>query len=261
MADLPKNRFKAGIRSGTCQIGLWTSLPGTVPVELLSASGFDWLVLDTEHAPSDPLTVLPQMQTMVAHHASPVVRPAWNDKVLIKRFLDLGAQTQAIMIMNLHSEYACACSDGLSNPAHANDAQSPARDAPSQQIGGRPTLPVSRLHCCQTIRHTARHSKNESHCHIGCIIGQHTGCVGNKNTILAGRVDINMIDTGTIICDQFQPVTSLPYQLGINRVGNRRHQNIRIGNRCNYFFAAHWRVVVAQPHVKQLFHPGFHDLW
>ena len=108
MADLPKNRFKAGIRSGTCQIGLWTSLPGTVPVELLSASGFDWLVLDTEHAPSDPLTVLPQMQTMVPHHASPVVRPAWNDKVLIKRFLDLGAQTLIVPYVQTKEEAEAA---------------------------------------------------------------------------------------------------------------------------------------------------------
>ncbi|WP_375689182.1 aldolase/citrate lyase family protein [Pseudooceanicola sp. LIPI14-2-Ac024] len=93
MAELPKNAFKAGIRSGRCQIGLWTALQGTVPVEILANAGFDWLVLDTEHAPGDPLTVLPQLQTMVPYHAAPVVRPAWNDKVLIKRFLDLGAQT------------------------------------------------------------------------------------------------------------------------------------------------------------------------
>ncbi len=96
MTDLPHNRFKAGIASGVCQIGLWTSLPGTVPIEILSGAGFDWLVLDTEHAPGDPLTVLPQLQTMVPHATAPVVRPAWNDKVLIKRFLDLGAQTLLI---------------------------------------------------------------------------------------------------------------------------------------------------------------------
>lgn len=108
MADLPKNRFKAGIRSGTCQIGLWTSLPGTVPVEILSAAGFDWLVLDTEHAPGDPLTVLPQLQTMVAHATAPVVRPAWNDKVLIKRFLDLGAQTLIVPYVQTPEEARAA---------------------------------------------------------------------------------------------------------------------------------------------------------
>ncbi len=104
MAELPKNAFKAGLKSGRCQIGLWTALPGTVPVEILSDVGFDWLVLDTEHAPSDPLTVLPQLQTMAAHATAPVVRPAWNDKVLIKRFLDLGAQTLLIPYVQTKEE-------------------------------------------------------------------------------------------------------------------------------------------------------------
>lgn len=108
MTELPKNRFKAGIRSDRCQIGLWTALPGTVPVEILSSAGFDWLVLDTEHAPGDPLTVLPQMQTMVPFHASPVVRPAWNDKVLIKRFLDLGAQTLIVPYVQTKEEAEAA---------------------------------------------------------------------------------------------------------------------------------------------------------
>lgn len=108
MADLPKNRFKAGIRSGRCQIGLWTALPGSVPVEILSAAGFDWLVLDTEHAPGDPLTVLPQLQTMAAQVTAPVVRPAWNDKVLIKRFLDLGAQTLLVPYVQTKDEAEAA---------------------------------------------------------------------------------------------------------------------------------------------------------
>lgn len=104
MADLPTNRFKAGLASGRCQIGLWTALPGTVPTEILADCGFDWLVLDTEHAPGDPLTVLPQLQTLVPHATAPVVRPAWNDKVLIKRFLDLGAQTLLVPYVQTREE-------------------------------------------------------------------------------------------------------------------------------------------------------------
>jgi len=93
MAELPKNRFKAGLKAGEMQLGLWTALSNGVAVEALGDLGFDWLVLDTEHAPGDVLTVLPQLQAMRAAKASPVVRPAWNDLVLIKRFLDIGAQT------------------------------------------------------------------------------------------------------------------------------------------------------------------------
>lgn len=106
--ELPVNRFKAGLASGRCQIGLWTSLPGTVPTEILSHCGFDWLVLDTEHAPGDPLTILPQLQTMAAFDTAPVVRAAWNDSVLIKRFLDLGAQTLLLPYVQTRAEAEAA---------------------------------------------------------------------------------------------------------------------------------------------------------
>ena len=66
---------------------------GTVAVEALGRSGFDWLVLDTEHSPNDVLGVMAQLQVLAAFDLSPVVRIAWNDIVLIKRMLDIGAQT------------------------------------------------------------------------------------------------------------------------------------------------------------------------
>ena len=90
---LPENRFKHAIREGRQQIGLWCSLPGGFAAELLAGSGFDWLLLDTEHSPGDPLTVLEQLQAVAPYDVSPIVRPASNDTVLIKRFLDMGAQT------------------------------------------------------------------------------------------------------------------------------------------------------------------------
>jgi 4-hydroxy-2-oxoheptanedioate aldolase len=91
--NLPENRFKHAIRQGRQQIGLWCSLPGTYAAEAVAGSGFDWLLFDTEHSPGDPLTVLAQLQAVAPYDVSPVVRPASNDAVLIKRFLDVGAQT------------------------------------------------------------------------------------------------------------------------------------------------------------------------
>jgi 2-keto-3-deoxy-L-rhamnonate aldolase RhmA len=66
---------------------------GGFAAELLAGSGFDWLLLDTEPSPGDPLTVLEQLQTVAPYDVSPIVRPASNDTVLINRFLDMGAQT------------------------------------------------------------------------------------------------------------------------------------------------------------------------
>ena len=94
--QLPANIFKRRLLEGRQQIGLWCSLPGAYSAELVAGAGFDWLLLDTEHSPSDPLTVLAQLQAIEPYPVSPVVRPASNDTVLIKRFLDIGAQTLLI---------------------------------------------------------------------------------------------------------------------------------------------------------------------
>jgi 4-hydroxy-2-oxoheptanedioate aldolase len=105
---LPVNRFKAGLRAGRQQIGLWNSLPGPMVAELLATCGYDWLVIDTEHAVTDIPDTLAMMQAMAAHPVSAVVRPAWNDPVLIKRCLDLGAQTLVIPFVQTAEEARAA---------------------------------------------------------------------------------------------------------------------------------------------------------
>ena len=86
------NEFKKSLRNGHAQIGLWCSLCGNVPAEVIARAGFDWILIDTEHAPNELPMVLRQLQAMAGGTAAPVVRPAWNDLVLIKRLLDVGAQ-------------------------------------------------------------------------------------------------------------------------------------------------------------------------
>ncbi len=93
---LPENRFKRALAEGRQQIGLWCSLPGSYIAEAVAGSGFDWLLFDTEHSPNEVLSVLTLLQAVAPYDVSPVVRPASNDTVLIKRLLDLGAQTLLI---------------------------------------------------------------------------------------------------------------------------------------------------------------------
>jgi 4-hydroxy-2-oxoheptanedioate aldolase len=90
---LPENRFKRALAEGRHQLGLWSTLSSPYAAEVLADCGFDWLLLDTEHSPSDPITVLGQLQAVAPYAVSPIVRVAGNDTVLIKRFLDVGAQT------------------------------------------------------------------------------------------------------------------------------------------------------------------------
>ena len=91
--DMPRNAFKHAIAKGQLQIGLWCSLCSPVAIEVVSHSGYDWLLLDTEHSPNDVTDILGHLQAAQSGTASCIVRPAWNDMVLIKRYLDIGAQT------------------------------------------------------------------------------------------------------------------------------------------------------------------------
>ena len=88
----PVNSFKQALRERRPQIGLWCSLCSNLAAEVIAGAGFDWLLIDMEHAPNELPGVITQLQAMTGGTASAVVRPAWNDLVLIKRILDAGAQ-------------------------------------------------------------------------------------------------------------------------------------------------------------------------
>ena len=106
--DLPVNQFKRGIKAGKPQIGLWSSLSSHYSVEVIAGSGFDWLLLDTEHSPNDLENVVTQLQAASAYPTTAIVRPAWNDMVPIKRFLDVGVQTLLIPYVQTPEEAAQA---------------------------------------------------------------------------------------------------------------------------------------------------------
>jgi 4-hydroxy-2-oxoheptanedioate aldolase len=91
--DMPINAFKKALKEGRTQIGLWSTLCSNMGADAIADAGFDWIVLDTEHSPNEPPDLVRQMQALRGGTATPVVRPAWNDPVLFKRILDLGAQT------------------------------------------------------------------------------------------------------------------------------------------------------------------------
>ena len=91
--ELMRNNFKKAIAEGRVQIGLWSSLCSNIGAEVVADAGFDWILLDGEHSPNDVPSTMSQMQALVGGTATPIVRPAWNDAVMIKRILDIGAQT------------------------------------------------------------------------------------------------------------------------------------------------------------------------
>ena len=102
--DIPRNELKRALREGRPQIGLWSSLSSHITVEVIAGSGFDWLLLDTEHSPNELTMVHSQLQAMTGGSASAVVRPAWNDPVLFKRLLDVGVQTLLVPFVQTADE-------------------------------------------------------------------------------------------------------------------------------------------------------------
>lgn len=124
------NHFKRAIRAGQLQVGLWSGLSNNISVELLANAGFDWLLLDTEHSPNELPMVHSQLQAAAQGPAQAIVRPAWNDTVVIKRLLDIGAQTLLIPMVQNEEEARSAVAAtrypplgvrGYSAAARAND--------------------------------------------------------------------------------------------------------------------------------------------
>ena len=126
--DLPVNHFKRAIAAGRPQIGLWCSFPTPHTVELVSRCGFGWLLLDMEHSPNDMGTLHLQLMATAGGTSTPVVRPPWNDMVIIKRCLDVGAQTLLLPYVQTAEEAANAVSytrfppDGLRGVAGSTRA-------------------------------------------------------------------------------------------------------------------------------------------
>ena len=106
--DLPRNKFKHALAVGRQQLGLWSVLTSSYSAEIIAGAGYDWILIDTEHSPSGVEGVLPQLQAMAPYDVSPVVRAAWNDTVLIKRFLDIGVQTLLIPFVQSAEEARAA---------------------------------------------------------------------------------------------------------------------------------------------------------
>jgi 4-hydroxy-2-oxoheptanedioate aldolase len=89
----PANAFKKALASDRAQIGLWLGLGDPYAAELCASCGFDWLLIDGEHAPNDLRSMLATLQSVAAYGSHPVVRIPHGDPSLIKQVLEIGAQT------------------------------------------------------------------------------------------------------------------------------------------------------------------------
>lgn len=98
------NMFKAAIAQGRPQIGLWQALASPYTAEICAGAGFDWLLIDGEHAPNDLPLILSQLQAVAPYEAEAVVRPPVGDPVLIKQLLDIGVRNLLVPMVESASQ-------------------------------------------------------------------------------------------------------------------------------------------------------------
>ncbi|MGQ0336016.1 4-hydroxy-2-oxoheptanedioate aldolase [Halomonas elongata] len=98
--QIPTNTFKQALADQNPQIGLWLGLANGYCAELAANAGFDWLLIDGEHAPNDLNSLLAQLQAVASYPVQPIVRPPVGDTALIKQYLDLGIQTLLVPMVD-----------------------------------------------------------------------------------------------------------------------------------------------------------------
>ena len=111
------NVFKQALREERPQIGLWLGLAHANAAELLAGTGFDWLLIDGEHAPNDLQSILDQLRAVAPYPSHPIVRPPVGDPVLIKQLLDLGAQTLLVPMVET-AQQARSLAQAMRYPPH-----------------------------------------------------------------------------------------------------------------------------------------------
>lgn len=108
----PHNTFKKAMQDRQVQIGLWVGLADGYAAEILAGVGYDWLLIDGEHAPNDVRSVLAQLQAVsspwaaLLHRSQPIVRVPVGETALIKQYLDIGAQTLLIPMVDTAEQAA-----------------------------------------------------------------------------------------------------------------------------------------------------------
>ena len=92
--------FAERLAGGRPSVGLWVNLVDPAAVEIALSSGFDWILQDTEHAPTEVATVLRTLQIAGGYPTDVLVRPPLPDPHALTRLLDVGARTLLVPMVD-----------------------------------------------------------------------------------------------------------------------------------------------------------------
>ena len=97
--------FKAQLRSGNPKIGLFLNAHSPTVAEQLAHSGYDWLLVDTQHGPMDAERLSSMLMAISSGGAKSLVRVAgYDDRAGIQQALDLGADGILVPYINSADE-------------------------------------------------------------------------------------------------------------------------------------------------------------
>lgn len=102
------NSFRQRLLNNEVLIGCWCMLTNPISTEVLGLAGFDWLLLDGEHAPNNINTFITQLMALKASNSAAFVRPPTNDTVIIKQLLDIGFYNFLIPMVEDETQARCA---------------------------------------------------------------------------------------------------------------------------------------------------------
>jgi 4-hydroxy-2-oxoheptanedioate aldolase len=128
--NTPLNTFKQALHNKQAQIGLWLGLADAYSTEICAGAGFDWLLIDGEHAPNDVRSILAQLQAVAPYASHPIARVPMGHghvgEMLIKQYLDIGVQTLLVPMVDTAEQAA----------AVVRATRYPQNDAQGNAIGG-----------------------------------------------------------------------------------------------------------------------------
>lgn len=113
----PTNKFKQALQAKQPQVGCWVAMADAYAAEIAATAGFDWLLVDGEHAPNDLRSIMEQVRVIETSDSAPVVRLPIGETWMIKQYLDAGVQNLLIPMVE-SGEHAQELVRAVTYPPH-----------------------------------------------------------------------------------------------------------------------------------------------
>ncbi|BCB75258.1 aldolase/citrate lyase family protein [Phytohabitans flavus] len=173
------NPLIAAWQAGRKTYGVWSTMPGSVPAELIARQGVDYVCVDYQHGLIDHSTAIPMMQAIDAGGATPIARVSWNEPDRIMRVADAGARGVIVPMVDTAAE-AERAARALRFPPHGNRSYGPVR---AREVLGTTDLDALADQACLIMIETAEGIRNVRE--IAATPGIHGLYVGPSDLALA----------------------------------------------------------------------------